>query len=216
MDIKRIPLSQRLKRRQHVEIAGLQDIVVEMLYRVFPESVLHGGTAIWRCYSGSRFSEDIDVYLERDTERIEELFSQLRAAGFSITKKRIMENSLYSKLAFNGTEIRLEAVFAKVKGVVKEYETYEGMLLNIYTLLPEELISEKVSAYRKRRKVRDLYDIFFLLRHVKDANRVIPKLKEFLAGFEKPLDEDELKILILVGVSPRTEEMLEYIGRWVR
>jgi predicted nucleotidyltransferase component of viral defense system len=71
MEPKKIPLSQRLKRRQHIEIARLQDIVMETLYRVFPESVLHGGTAIWRCYSGSRFSEDIDVYLEKDAGRLE-------------------------------------------------------------------------------------------------------------------------------------------------
>lgn len=216
MEPKKIPLSQRLKRRHHVEIARLQDIVVETLYRVFPESVLHGGTAIWRCYSGSRFSEDIDVYLEKDAERLEKLFNQLVAAGFAIAKKRVKDNSLYSKLIFNGTEIRLEAVFMKIKGIVKEYETYEGMLLNIYTLLPEDLVLEKISAYRKRGKVRDLYDIFFLLRYVKDAKKIMPKLKGLMEDFKKPLDEDGLKVLILVGISPKTEDMMEYIRRWVR
>jgi predicted nucleotidyltransferase component of viral defense system len=216
MDIRRIPLNQRLKRRQHIEIARLQDIAVETLYRVFPEAVMHGGTSIWRCYSGSRFSEDIDIYIEKDAEKIEELFTQLRAAGFSIAKKRVKENSLYSKLVLNDTEIRLEAVFAKIRGIVKEYETYEGMLLNIYTLLPEDLILEKISAYRKRRKVRDLYDIFFLLRHVTDPRKVMPKLKEFLVDFRRPLDENELRILILVGISPRTGDMLDYIRRWSR
>jgi predicted nucleotidyltransferase component of viral defense system len=215
MEPRRIPLSQRLKRRQHIEIARLQDIVVETLYKVFPESVLHGGTAIWRCYSGSRFSEDIDVYMERNEEKIEELFSQFKSVGFTVTKKRVKENSLYSKLVFNGTEIRFEAVFRKVNGVVMEYEAYEGILINIYTLLPEDMITEKVSAYLKRRKIRDLYDIFFLLRYVKDAKKVRPGLNELLENFVEPVDEKELKVLIIVGIAPRKEEMLGYIRRWL-
>ncbi|HJW97454.1 MAG TPA: nucleotidyl transferase AbiEii/AbiGii toxin family protein [archaeon] len=216
MEPKRIPLNQRLKRRQHIEIARLQDIIVEALYKVFPESVLHGGTAIWRCYSGSRFSEDIDMYMEKDEEKIEELFSQLKSLGFAIAKKRVKENSLYSRLVFNGTEVRFEAVFSKVRGVVKEYETYEGILMNVYTLLPEDIIIEKVSAYLKRRKIRDLYDTFFLLRYVNDAGRIKPALRKLLLDFSGPLDESDLKALILFGVSPETNGMLEYIKRWLK
>jgi predicted nucleotidyltransferase component of viral defense system len=216
METKRTPLHQRLKRRQHIEIARLQDIVVETLYRVFPESVIHGGTAIWRCYSGSRFSEDIDAYMERDESRIEELFKQLMSAGFVVAKKRVKENSLYSRLLFNGTEVRLEAVFKRISAaVIKEYETYEGMLINIYTLLPEDLVKEKASAYAKRRKIRDLYDVFFLLRHVKDVQSVRQSLVGLLEGFRDPLDEEDLKFLIIVGVSPRKDDMLDYIRRWL-
>jgi predicted nucleotidyltransferase component of viral defense system len=87
MEPKKIPLNQRLRRKQHIEIAKLQDFVMEALYRVFPEAVLHGGTAIWRCYSGSRFSEDIDMYLEKDEEKIEQLFREFTKMGFTITKK---------------------------------------------------------------------------------------------------------------------------------
>lgn len=215
MEIERIPLSQRVKRRRHIEIARLQDLVVESLYRVFPNSVLHGGTAIWRCYSGSRFSEDVDVYLERNVERIEELFDEFKAAGFTVAKKRVKENSLYSTLIFSDIEIRFEAIFKKIKGVIKEYETYEGILINIYTLLPEDMIIEKVDAYLKRRKIRDMYDIFFLLRYVKDVQKIEPKLRELLVNFKEPADEKELKALILFGITPKKEELLEYIERWL-
>lgn len=104
MEIKKIPMNQRLKRRQHIEIARLQDILVESLYRIVPDAVLHGGTSIWRCYSGSRFSEDIDVYLERDIAKINALFREFESAGFTIIKKRVKENSIYSTLAFNEVE----------------------------------------------------------------------------------------------------------------
>lgn len=215
MKSRRIPLNQRLKRRQHIEIARLQDIVVETMYRVFPEGVLHGGTAIWRCYSGSRFSEDIDVYIERNLERIDELFRLLSSMGFHISKKRVRENSLYSRLVMDRTEIRFEAVFRKMQGVVMEYETYEGILLNVYTLLPEDIMIEKIAAYKKRRKIRDLYDIFFLARSVEDFRRIKPPLREFLNSFERPLDESDLRVLILFGISPKTDDMLQYLRRWL-
>ena len=214
MQPKTIPLHQRVKRRKHISIARLQDIVVETLYRVFPNSVLHGGTAIWRCYSGTRFSEDIDVYIERDEKRIELLFKYLKNVGFRIEKKRVKENSLYSKLIMDREEIRLEALFLRKRGIVREYETYEGMFINIYTLLPEDLIEEKVAAYRKRRKIRDLYDIFFLLKYVKDYKRISASLDELLDRFHRPLDEGDLGALILVGISPNTDDMLDYIRRW--
>ncbi len=213
--LNRIPLNRRLKRRQHIEIARLQDIAVETLYRVFPESVLHGGTAIWRCYSGSRFSEDVDVYFEKNVEKIDELFDEFEAAGFAVTKKRVKDNSLYSRLVLSDVEIRFEALFRRIKGVVKEYETYEGILINIYTLLPEDLVLEKTSAYCKRRKIRDLYDIFFLLRYVKDVQKIKPALKALTRDFREPVDEKGLKALILFGVTPKSEEMLDYIKRWL-
>ncbi|MBM3309818.1 MAG: hypothetical protein FJY77_06125, partial [Candidatus Altiarchaeales archaeon] len=53
-----IPLALRLKKQAHKKVAEAQDIIVRELYNVFDNAVLHGGTAIWRCYQGNRFSED--------------------------------------------------------------------------------------------------------------------------------------------------------------
>ena len=58
----RIPLANQLKKRQQVETAFLQDEIIRLVYLTTEEMVLHGGTAIWRCYSGKRFSEDLDLY----------------------------------------------------------------------------------------------------------------------------------------------------------
>ena len=138
----RIPLGLRIKRKRHKEIAFLQDIIVEKLYEIFPKAVIHGGTAIWRCYDGNRFSEDVDVYLERKIIELNLLFENLQNEGFKIIKKRIKENSLFSVLRFNDAEVRLEGIFKKVQGIPKEYETVEGTLITVYTLLPETLIKE--------------------------------------------------------------------------
>ena len=113
-------------------------------------------------------------------------------------------------------EIRFEAIFKGAKGVLKEYETYEGNLLSVYTLDPETMICEKVDAYLKRRKIRDLYDIFFLLMSVKEAETVKPKLSKLVQNFKQPIDEKELKALVLFGAIPDKRDMLKYIGRWAR
>lgn len=207
-----IPLILRLKKTAHKGIAKAQDIIVETLYSVFDDAVIHGGTSIWRCYNGNRFSEDIDVYITRDLKKINLLFELFEKKGFYINKKKIGENSIYSSLILNREVIRFEALFKEIKGSLKEYETVEGNFISIYTLTPEELIKEKIDTYLKRLKIRDLYDIFFLLRYAQ--NSVIKKeLQEFLKKFKKPIDENELKTIILEGIVPKTEDMISYIKR---
>ena len=213
---KRIPLHLKIKRARHREIAMAQDIAMETFYHVFPRGVLHGGTAIWRCYSGNRFSEDIDVYVERNLKKIDMFFEELKKRGFGVLKRRVKENALYSTLKFGEVEIRFEAVFKRAKGVLREYETCEGNLLSVYTLGPETMIGEKVEAYLGRRKIRDLYDVFFLLRLVEKTETVKPKLSKLIRNFRLPLDEKELRTLLLFGAIPNKRAMLEYIGRWAR
>ena len=211
-----IPLNLRLKRRMHKEIAYAQDLIVETLYEFFPKAIIHGGTVIWRCYQGNRFSEDIDIYIEKDKEKINNLFVSLQKKGFQIIKKRIKENSLYSTLKFNNTIVQLEAIFKNINNfILKEYETSDGILINIFTLSPEALIKEKISAYLKRKKIRDLYDIFFLLRYVKE-NKIKEELKDLIKNYTKPVDEEDLKLIIISGPIPMPKNMLEYIEKWVK
>ena len=207
-----IPLMLRLKKAAHKEIAKAQDIIVETLYEVFNDAVIHGGTCIWRCYQGNRFSEDIDVYLLRDLQKINKLFEFFEKKGFMINKKKIGENSIYSTLSINGVIVRFEALFKRIKGSLKEYEKVEGNFMTVYTLAPEELIEEKINTYLKRLKVRDLYDIFFLLRYA-DKDILRKKLEKLLKEFKRPIDEKELKVLILEGIVPDFDQMISYIRR---
>ncbi len=63
-------------------------------------------------------------------------------------------------------------VGVKKKHVVKAFEMVDGSFITVNTLGPEELALEKVSAYMARRKVRDLYDVFFLIQLVREKRRV--------------------------------------------
>ena len=93
------PLVFRLKKENHREIARAQDIMVNSLYQVFGEAVFHGGTCIWRCYNGNRFSEDIDVYIPRDLNRVNDFFELLRQNGLVIERKKISENVFISLIS---------------------------------------------------------------------------------------------------------------------
>ena len=208
-----IPLILRLKKQAHKDIAKAQDLIVESIYEIFDKAVLHGGTAVWRCYSGNRFSEDIDAYIPRNLEKINLFFENLEKKGFVIEKKKIGECSLYSGLKLNRTFVRFEALFKNVKGELKEYETIDGNLISVYTLLPEELIKEKINAYLARLKVRDIYDVFFLLKYVKDKDKIKKELGKLILNFKNPIDEKELKVLITEGVIPNAEEIVRYIKR---
>ena len=142
-----------------------------------------------------------------DNEKINIFFENLEKRGFIIEKKKITENSLYSNLKFERVYVRFEALFKKVKYVLRDYETIDGNFITVSTLTQEELIKEKINAYLNRKKIRDLYDIFFLLRYVQK----IAELKKLIKEFENPIDEKELKIIIFEGTVPNSKKMLEYI-----
>ena len=215
MNVK-IPLNLKLKKKIQKELAYAQDVLVEEIYGFFPKAVIHGGTAIWRCYRGNRFSEDVDVYIEKDTRKIEDFFLSLQKKGFQIIKKKIKENSLYSEITIGDTSIRFEATFQIKKPIFKQYETSESFFINVYALSSEELIVEKINAYMKRKKIRDLYDIFFLLNYAKKEEKVINHVNKLIKYFESPVDEENLKAVIISGAIPNSKQLLDAIKRWVK
>jgi len=211
--MQRIPLAKRIKKEQHRKIAYAQDLIIEEVYRIFEKAVLHGGTAIWRCYDGRRFSEDLDFYIPKEMKSIHKLFENIEKKGFQIIKKKIGQNSIYSKLLHGRVEVRLEATFQKVKGHLADYENAEGNIVSIYSLTPEEFIAEKVSTYLKRQKIRDLWDIYFLLSQVQNISSIKKELKKLIEKYKPPIDEQDLKTIILEGITPSSKDMLKYIGR---
>jgi len=210
----KIPIALKLRTRARKELAEAQDMIVKEIFNTYDNAIFHGGTAIWRCYSGNRFSEDIDVYLPKDAKKLDQVFENLQKQGFKIEKKKVTDNSLFSNLKSNNVNVRFEAIFKMSSGELKDYEKIDGNFITVRCLEAEELVKEKVNAYLSRLKIRDLYDIYFLLRFISDKNKVRKELERLLKEFKNPKDEDDLKTLILEGLVPKTNEMLNYIGKW--
>lgn len=217
----RIPLSNRLRRKAHAEIAALQDEVVEALYAAFPETkfVLRGGTAVWRCYGGNRFSEDLDFF----TVSVlppgfkESFFAAMRALGLEVTKFKRTANTVFAKISGGGgVEIRVEvstACGAEKRGVsVAEFEKADGGVTDVYALSAYALLKEKMAAFASRRFARDFYDVYFLSRLVEFDAVSRRELKEFLRDAKPPVDEQNLEVLVFSGVAPSFKQMVEVLS----
>ena len=109
----RIPLKNRLKRQSQVQLAELQDEALETVYSVFPNAVLHGGTAIWRCFQGNRFSEDLDFYASVEKDFRQKLEIELKKRGLLLTKFKQTENAVFAKISNNQTEVSIEIAVRK-------------------------------------------------------------------------------------------------------
>lgn len=215
----KIPLEKRLKKSIHKKTAMAQDLLIEALYTHFPQIVIHGGTAIWRCYSGNRFSEDVDVYIfdRLDKEDFNNFLNTLKDKGFSVKKFKITENSIFSKFELAGIEIRFEATFKNIKNfLVRPFELTDGTFMNVYTLSPEDLMTEKILAYQNRKKIRDLYDIWFLSNLIINIAEIKKYLKYFSNKIEEPKDYHTLKALIIFGAIPRSKDLIEDVRIWVK
>jgi len=214
-----LPIVKKLKRKIHRTVALAQDILVMEIYDNFPTAVIHGGTAIWRCYGSNRFSEDVDVYLMPASRRsdMQGFLVGLKGKGLTVDRFKDTDGMIFAKLHFMGVVVRCEILFKHVKDyVVKQFEMSDGNSILVNTLRPEQMIRAKISAYTGRRKVRDLYDIFFLLKIVERKKELRGLLVKLVNEFQEPEDERELKALIISGSVPTVDDMLELVRAWVK
>lgn len=193
----------------------MQDEAAEILYGIENNLVLHGGTAVWRCYGGNRFSEDLDFYC-RDAGRIEErLKAKLEERGLVVPKFKKTENLIFCKVSNGSVEIRIEINHSAKKAgtVVRPYEKTDGSFMDVLTLPPEDLVLEKMGAYSGRRFIRDIYDVYHLSNYLKDEIKIRPKVLEFLGSLKPPADEENLKALVYSGKIPSFDQIVEALRR---
>jgi len=209
-----IPLHKRLRKRMHIDIALLQDEALEIIYSIDPDIVLHGGTAVWRCYGGNRFSEDLDFYC-KDIRKIEkELAQRIKERGLSLVKFKKTANLVFCKVSNGNAEIRLEINFSAAKpAVVRQYEKTDGTFMSILTLAEEDLLLEKMQAYRDRRFVRDIYDVYHLCAQIRDDKKIRPAMALFFENATGPVDEKNLKAIVYSGAIPTFKQMIEALKR---
>jgi predicted nucleotidyltransferase component of viral defense system len=211
-----LPIMSAMKRRSERETAQLEDDVVNALFSITSEIALHGGTAVWRCYGGKRFSKDLDIYLWAKDFKL--MFMEaMEKAGIDVAKYR-EKGITFIHVRKGNTEIKVEPRNAEKAAVLAPYEKIDGSRMNILVLSPEDIILEKIKAYNDRRAYKDLYDITVLMNHVKDQGRVRKALHAFAADMKKPDESfqayDEFRTLIYSGTVPSFENMSEMLRRW--
>ncbi|MDE1854250.1 MAG: nucleotidyl transferase AbiEii/AbiGii toxin family protein [Thaumarchaeota archaeon] len=213
-----IPLALKLRRSVHRKIAEAQDLMVLGTFEVLPAAVIHGGTAIWRCYGGNRFSEDVDFYLPPSARgKAAALSTGFRRRGLPEQELKETSGSVFAKFGPGALAVRFEATFRKPEGVVvRRYEMVDGSFAAVRTLTAESLLQEKALAYLGRKKARDLYDVFFLVHIAHGGAPAREAVLRLLTDFKPPPDEAALRSTIITASVPTAADMKEAIARWAK
>lgn len=202
-----------LRKKEQVALARLQDSAVAALFETAPDIVMHGGTAIWRCYSGNRFSYDIDIYADEPQMKkiLWYLTWALSKRGIKMDYPPLSGRTIFAHDNFSTVKMEAMVPPPKLKGTQREFELVNGTKSIINTLSIDKFIEEKIMTYEKRMFARDLYDLYHLstLGPISSKNKKL--LSAFLEDLEKPQDEAVLKELIYTGVTPTFSTMVEYL-----
>jgi len=214
-----IPLINRLNKRSQRDIALLEDVLIRIIYEIDNTAEVHGGTAIWRCYGGRRFSKDIDIYI-RSKEHLEAFRLRIQKTaqkyGTEVLKLKDTGNLIFMELLLGDIYSEIDINYKKYYAdpVLKRYENTDGTFFEILTLPPEILIQEKIDAYKDREYITDLYDIGLLVDYA-DIGIVGLQLRQFMSSVNAPKDlekeEMRLKTLIYEGPVPTFESLINSI-----
>ena len=157
---------------------------------------------------GKRFSEDIDRYAAYPEDFKTELDKALARRGLSLLKSRQTNDTSFFEISDGATTMKLEMTKKRINGTLAVYLKADGNALDVLTLKAEELILEKLAAYKSRRKIRDIYNIYFLSRFAALAGPN-EKIRGFLKTIKDPVDEEDLRTIVYGGTVPMFEEMIE-------
>ena len=173
-------------------------------YKRFENAVFKGGTSIRYLYGLNRFSEDLDFNLLHSPKKFEKetksTLKELEHMGVKnkLRKSEHFENAFTCEVEFQGplftgerqslNKFRIDAgrrtgtlLKPRWELISSEYADTPRYFL-VKVLDEQELLAEKISALCNRRKGRDLYDAWFLIKMGTKANKKIIRKK--LGGTE--------------------------------
>ena len=213
----KLPIAKQLKKQSQVQIAFLQDEIVDILYSLADDLIFRGGTAIWRCYHGKRFSEDLDFYSLSFTNIMKEFHESVISHGLSVPRIEDTGNVIFSTIRNNDATIRVEINHVSdVTGNLMKYELTDGSNVEVLSLTADQFINEKILAYTDRRYIRDIYDIYHISTNFQLKDLTKQNLMEFLSNLPQPLDEPVLRTLVYTGLAPTFENMIREMKRRIR
>lgn len=156
----------------------IQHLFLSNLYRQREAADLFfkGGTALRIIYQSPRFSKDLDFSskISRSSQiedLIEETLLQMDAEGVKLDMVEAKETT-GGYLFDSKTKIFEREIGIKLNFVVKKKLDSDSMIVqpvfippyNILILKKTDLIGEKIQAFLTRKKARDFFDLYFILR----------------------------------------------------
>lgn len=196
----------------------IQHLFLSNLYKI-PEAeklLFKGGTALKIIYGSPRFSEDLDFTGQNifRYQEIDELFiatlSEIEKTGVKISFKEAKPTTggylgvisyeffdIFGDMKFE-ISLRRGKASSELTTIVNDYTP-------AYTLIhlsAAEIVKGKTSALLARKKPRDYYDLYFLLRHPQLSKFVDKKkLEEVLMNLDKESIDFKKEFSMLLPVS---------------
>ncbi|MGQ4891442.1 MAG: nucleotidyl transferase AbiEii/AbiGii toxin family protein [Candidatus Njordarchaeia archaeon] len=220
-ELKRYAFKRRLKRLDQIRKDYIQDVILFILFTQINERfVFKGGTCLWKIYKSNRFSEDLDLEINKQFDFVQNLADYLEAWGLNVDvgKKRLTTNALYARLDIShkslGRErVAIEVVFKESKDVknvlyTSPYPDIPNFPINVLSI--KKIIADKISAIINRNQPRDLYDLYFLLTTYDQVIEVENEREFKNCVLRKKEDWKELQYLV-IGRLPKFEDVTRAI-----
>lgn len=197
----------------------VQHLFLSALYKL-PEAeklLFKGGTALRFLYGSPRFSEDLDFTGENihRCQTIDNLFvnalSKIEKQGIKVDFKEakptaggylgIIHYELYDFIEDMKFEISLRERRVSTKEITTIVNDYTLAYI-IVSLSGVKIVQGKTAALLKRKKPRDYYDMYFILRHPQ-LHKFVERtqLKEVLKNLEKEKINFKQELSILLPIS---------------
>lgn len=200
-------------------------------YRKHEDAVFKGGTCIKYLYGLPRFSEDLDFNIKNTPQEFEkqvaDTLKRIKEIGIEshFIKKEIFPDAFTCEIGFHGplyiedktrNKFRIDA--GKRTGTIRkpkwemiasEYpETNPNIL--VYAMDEKEILSEKIIALMRRKKGRDLYDTWFLLKKGVKIDEKLLKTKSTQDGIKIKASNMPSKREYEQDMTKLTQQMIPY------
>lgn len=196
-------------KTEHAEKDYLQELLLLYIFsgKLAKGAVFRGGTAISKVYGSGRFSEDIDLILDKEVDAHEvkddmaAVFRNMNLRYVTEYKMAEYRNMLKYEAKINGPIYAIAKNQQAKQSVRIDLNTYERPLLGInrlqrttiyedirpYTLSvlsPKELLADKIKAVLERTEpvARDIYDAWIIMKKFSvkpDVGIIDRKMREF-------------------------------------
>lgn len=124
--------------------------------------VLKGGTSLYTCYNLDRFSEDID--LDSNNPNIEEYIKSFCDGQYEYNKKKDTDTTKRFAIHYRDDEYK-KPLIIEISYRQKIDKADVTNINNIEVYKIDKLASMKALAYQGRNKLRDIYDLAFIVNN---------------------------------------------------
>lgn len=181
-------LALQYKTSEHPNITReyFQHLFLSKLYSLADNDGLlfKGGTALRIVYGSPRFSEDLDFslinvpehqYKEFVESRFTEVLAYIEGLGIPTelgskpgpTKEGYYGEAKFTMYEYPPVALSINVSIREGRATHGEIESIANNFVpvyNLYHMAQEELVDEKIDALLDRKKARDFYDVYFMMR----------------------------------------------------